>query len=110
MSPTQKTLKFLRGLGYRAEVTEKWNQWAKIRQDLYGFIDIVGVSEKGNVIAVQCTTKGNVAARKKKVESIPEARFLTLGNVSVYVIGWGRDSKNPVIWRYIINRAEAERS
>jgi len=37
-SPTQRTLKKLRDEVYLAQVVEKWNAFAKIRQDLFGII------------------------------------------------------------------------
>ena len=44
-SPTQRTLKRMRESGdyVLVQVVEKWNSWAKIRQDLWNF-DILGIS------------------------------------------------------------------
>ena len=36
MSPTQRSLAHLKALGYQARVVEKWNPFAKVRQDLFG--------------------------------------------------------------------------
>lgn len=36
MSPTQRLLAHLKALGYHAKFVEKWNAFAKIRQDLFG--------------------------------------------------------------------------
>jgi hypothetical protein len=38
-SPTQLSLKKLREEGYTVAVVEHWNSFARIRQDLFGFID-----------------------------------------------------------------------
>lgn len=64
-SPTQRTLKRLRDLGYLAEVVEHWNQHAKVRNDLFGFGDVIGLRE-GEVLLVQATSGDNVAARVRK--------------------------------------------
>jgi hypothetical protein len=34
MSPTARSLQHLKALGYHAKIVEKWNPFAKIRQDL----------------------------------------------------------------------------
>jgi hypothetical protein len=41
-SPTARSLELLRELGYTAKVVEHWNQYAKIRQDLFG-VDILAL-------------------------------------------------------------------
>ena len=38
-SPTTLTLKHLREQGYTAEVVERWNPHARIRQDLFGIVE-----------------------------------------------------------------------
>lgn len=43
-SPTQRTLAECRKRGYTAQVVEKWNPHARIRQDLFGVIDIVAIT------------------------------------------------------------------
>jgi hypothetical protein len=59
-SPTQRTLKYLRELGYLVAVVEKWNPHARIRQDLYGFIDVLAV-KRDETLAVQCCSGGRAA-------------------------------------------------
>ncbi len=64
MSPTQRTLARLRKDGWMAAVVEKWNPHARIRQDLFGFIDIVAV--KDGTLAIQATSIPNMRAREAK--------------------------------------------
>ena len=72
MSPTQRSLKWLRDRGGTAQVVEKWNPYAKVRQDLFGIIDIVCVGlkpqdgGKSSILGVQTTTGSNMDARIKK--------------------------------------------
>jgi hypothetical protein len=68
-SPTQLSLKRLRELGYEAAVVEKWNPHAKIRQDLFGCIDILALDESGRSIWVQTTSASNMAARRTKLKA-----------------------------------------
>ena len=50
ISPTQRTLKRLRDSGDYPLVTivERWNAFAKIRQDLFGIIDLLAIDSDGN--------------------------------------------------------------
>ena len=45
-SPTQLSLKKLREEGYIVAVVEHWNSFARIRQDLFGFIDLLALKGK----------------------------------------------------------------
>lgn len=51
-----------------AQVVEKWNPFAKIRQDLFGVIDIVALDGR-SIIGIQCTSGSNHSARRKKIEA-----------------------------------------
>lgn len=69
-TPTQRTLKYLREMGYRAEVVEKWVRFGSakvpagtnspgraspgIRKDLFGFADIIAMKPGLGIVAVQC--------------------------------------------------------
>lgn len=87
-SPTKRTLKYLREKGYVCAVTEHWNAFAKIRQDLFGFIDILALHEAKRIVGIQCTTGANMAARIDKIKAIPEAVSWALATGRIYVIGW----------------------
>ena len=50
-SPTARSLELLRELGYTAKVVEHWNQYAKIRQDLFG-VDILALKPGEPVLVV----------------------------------------------------------
>ncbi len=65
MSPTEKTLAWMRKNGYFATVVERWNSFAGLRQDLYGVIDVIGL-KKGETLAVQATSKSNMSSRVAK--------------------------------------------
>jgi hypothetical protein len=88
-SPTQRTLAHFRKLGYPCAVTEKWNQFSRIRQDLFGFVDVLLIDHiAGGVIGVQATTGDHVAERQRKIEGLEAAAaWLDAGN-RICVIGW----------------------
>lgn len=89
MSPTQRSLRYLREQGYQVGITEHWNAFAKIRQDLFGFIDLLALRD-GETLAVQTTSYSNVSARVKKIadhENLPMVRKAGWG---IAVHGWHR--------------------
>ena len=46
-------------------MVERWNPWAKIRQDVFG-ADILAL-RPGEFLAVQCTSGSNHAARREEL-------------------------------------------
>lgn len=74
MSPTQRSLAHLKELGYHAQVVEKWNPFAKVRQDLFG-ADVLALKLGQPILAVQATSASNHAARRTKLEA---AGFIAL--------------------------------
>jgi hypothetical protein len=91
-SPTQRTLAYLRKLGWQVAVTEHWqaipnHPGGGIRKDLWNFGDMLAVSPDGAHVIVQCTAAA-VTDRCKKIDAIPEAaRWLRSGG-EILVIGW----------------------
>lgn len=88
MSPTQRSLAKLRKEGWMVAIVEKWNQWAKIRQDLFGFIDLLAV--KGDIVmAVQTTSGTNVSQRLAKIQNTQAAAtWLESPYRTIVVHGW----------------------
>ena len=86
-SPTQRSLKLMRDRGFICQVVEKWNPFAKIRQDLMGWVDIVCISEHGIILGVQTTTYKNIQARIKKAKGNEALRRWLINNALV-AHGW----------------------
>lgn len=74
------------------QVVERWNSFAKIRQDLWCF-DILAIDLEGNTVAVQVTSKGNINARIKKIEESDALPHLRRANWTLLVEGWYRDGR-----------------
>jgi hypothetical protein len=93
LSPTQRTLAYLRERGWKCRVVEHWNQFARKRQDLWG-ADIAAIHPKIDYpLLVQTTSAANIAARQKKVAEIPEAKiWLSFG--AYMVQGWTKGGRN----------------
>ena len=87
MSPTSRSLQYLRLAGYLAQVVERWNYHAHIRQDLFQFADILAVRE-GETLAVQTTSGSNVAARRAKLANNPNVSTCLKAGWRCEIHGW----------------------
>ena len=88
VSPTQRTLAHLRKAGYPlVQVVERWNPYARVRQDLFGIIDVLAVGPAG-ILGVQCTSAKNLADRRAKLRASGALPVLKAAGVSVRVHGW----------------------
>lgn len=96
MSPTERTLKYLRDQGYTAVVTERWNSFAKIRQDMFGIIDVLAV-KRGETLGVQCTSADNVSSRVNKVAEHESTPKLREAGWRLQVMGWTKGKREPRI-------------
>lgn len=75
-------------------IVEKWNPHAKVRQDLFGFLDLVAVEPgKPACLGVQTTSGTNVAHHLAKLAEEPIASrmrvWLGAGNRLV-IHGWAK--------------------
>ena len=96
LSPTQLSLREAEKRGWTAAVVEKWNPYARIRQDMFGFVDIVALAE-GEVIFIQATSDSNVSARAKKIADAQHLPAVRRANVRVLVWGWKKRSNKFVL-------------
>lgn len=90
MSPTQRSLNKLRSDGWFVAITEKWNPHVRIRQDIWGFGDLLAF--KGDdVLIVQTTSNSNVSSRVEKIKYIPVAdHWLQSATRHIHVHGWAK--------------------
>ncbi len=93
-SPTQLTLKKLKSEGYTTvQITEVWNSWAKVRQDLFQIIDVLAVKD-GLTTGIQVTSKANVNARIKKIADSEHIANLRDAGWKILVHGWFKNKSN----------------
>jgi hypothetical protein len=81
----------MRKLGYTAAVTEHWNGFAKIRQDLFGIVDVLCLCE-GNTVAIQCTSGSNVASRVTKIAEHQNTAAIRKAGWKIFVHGWRKNA------------------
>ena len=95
---TKRTLDKMRKEGYLCQVVEVFNRFAGVKNDLYGFIDVLCCGENGDIIGIQVTSQSNVQARIDKIRK--HKNFLRVKKcMSIKVHGWarGKDGKR-IIW------------
>lgn len=86
-SPTARTLAEARKRGWIAQVVERWNPHAHVRQDLFGVIDLIAIvpqvdrdgngwPDPGSILGIQATVNrsGQHAAHRAKILAEPRAR------------------------------------
>lgn len=96
MTPTARSLAYLRAKGYTAGVVERWIAPARRRIDLGGFGDIVAWAPDGGILAIQATsddTGGNTGVRIRKILELPEAALWLASGGRIIVHGWARRGK-----------------
>jgi carbonic anhydrase len=86
-SPTQLSLKKLKADGYVCQITERWNAFAKIRVDLFGFVDVLAIKEN-ETLAVQTTSYSNISARVKKISDHDNVGAVRKAGWKIHVHGW----------------------
>lgn len=97
ISPTARSLALLRSRGALCAVVEKWNSHAKVRQDLFGFADILAINppETGCTAIQACITR-DIGKRTRKLTTAPVVAkvdaWIRAGN-RVYIWGWAKRGK-----------------
>lgn len=99
-SPTQRSLKHLRGEGYLADVVEKWIPGANIRRDLFGFIDILAIRD-AEIVGVQATSGGNVSSRVSKIANHDNVGAVRKAGIRIVVHGWRKNPSGRWVFREV---------
>ena len=83
MSPTQRTLAYLRSKGAQAAIVEHWNSFVHRKYDLFGWIDVLAIYD-GKFVGIQTTTQAHGAERMHKARGNPAlAAWLQAGGILV---------------------------
>jgi hypothetical protein len=93
MTPTARTLAYLRRLGYLAAAVERWIPGANVRADLWHFADVLAVHPRDRLfLLVQATTTDHAAHRLGKAKARPELLAWLKAGGAFEVHGWTRRS------------------
>jgi len=88
-SNVQRSLEVLRKLGYTCAIVEKWNPHVKIRQDLFGFIDLLCL-RKGEVLAVQCCSGSTLAEHRDKIANHENIGKVRDADIRIELHAWSK--------------------
>lgn len=77
----------MRDAGYLAAVVEKFNHHAKVRQDLFGVVDVLAIGPDGT-LAVQATSYSNVSSRVRKIAEHENTAAIREAGWRFEVHGW----------------------
>lgn len=89
-TPTSRTLAALRKEGWLVAVVEKRNPVTRTLNDLFGFIDVLGIRGE-EVIAVQTTSGDNVASRVRKITDHENLAAVRAAGWKIHVHGWAKN-------------------
>jgi len=70
------------------QVVERWNSFARIRQDLFNFIDIVCLGEK--IIGIQATSGSNHSRRREKILAEPKHKLWLEAGGKIVLASWSK--------------------
>lgn len=105
--PGQRTMEAMRKHGWVCGVVERWNPHVMIRQDLFGFADIIAIGK--GIIAVQATSGGgsgssNFNARIRKILAEHRAKIWLQSGGRIQVWSWKKGTLNGrEKWRHTIH-------
>jgi len=116
MSPTQRTLKELRKMGYKAGIVERWLRYAGEfgkRQDLFGIIDIIAITPEQTIGIQACGNSFAKHYRKLTEEKNQESYdWLSCPNRVLEIWSWRKVKKERgkkiMIWQPRIYRLALE--
>jgi hypothetical protein len=77
----------MRERGFHAEVVERWNAFARIRVDLFGFVDVLCLGDN-EVVGVQSCSLGDISKRVAKIANHPNLARVRKAGIRILVQGW----------------------
>lgn len=100
LTPTQRSRKYLQEQGYHVAIVERWNSFAKIRQDLFGVIDLLCLGDH-EVLGVQTTSASNVSARVHKIAEHENTPKIRKAGIRLCVHGWSKNAAGKWVLREV---------
>ena len=91
ISPTMRTLKLIRDQGGICDIVERFNPHVGpygIRQDCFGFIDILCIMPGEGIVAIQSCGQDVSGHVKKILEDRNEITYEWLKYANFYIYGW----------------------
>lgn len=106
-SPTQRSLAWLRKQGWTVAVVEHFNPHVKIRQDLWGFGDLLCFRKGDPPLIVQTTSGSNLSSRMDKIRANAVASKWLEAGFAVDVHGWAKRGPRGEPKKWTLRRVSA---
>ena len=89
MTPTARTLAWLRKAGFTVASVEKWIPQIRRRQDLFNFLDLVAMKEDATgLLGLQVTDGSNHSHRRTKILAEPNAKLWVQTGNRIWIVSW----------------------
>ncbi len=116
----QRSTAELKARGYRYAIVERFNQFAHVRQDVFGFIDILAIkAEQNGVLAIQAcgigtgSGGGDLSSHVKKLtvfnpedkdsaRRIEAVKIWLRSNNRLEIWGWGKRGERGKMKRWVL--------
>jgi hypothetical protein len=87
--------------GWTVQVVEKWNPFARVRQDLLGIIDILCVCKFRGILGLQVTTQGKAPEHLRKIQDEPRSQVWLQAGGKLHIVEWKTvQAKRNKAWFY----------
>lgn len=83
----------MKDAGYTCRVVERWNPYARIRQDLFGIIDVLCIKTGEPIIGLQVTSMGLMQDHRRKALAAKELTIWLGAGCRFVLHGWDKRTK-----------------
>ncbi len=85
----------MRNGGWTVAIVEKMNPVTKLKNDLFGFADILAMREGDTPLLIQTTTAQHMLERAQKIKDEPRAALAVRAGFAIEVHGWRKPDGEP---------------
>lgn len=77
-----------KSMNWLIDKTERWIPYAKIKKDLFGFIDLLAIDPEYNIYGIQATSYSNLNARVNKILTHENYERVKNSKIQITVWAW----------------------
>lgn len=92
-----------KSMNWLIDKTERWIPYAKIKKDLFGFIDLLAIDPEYNIYGIQTTTYANMNARIDKILNHENYKRVKNSKIQITIWAWKKiTKKNKTTYKLVI--------
>lgn len=93
-----RSKKYLEAKGYMCgKVEMPWNQYSKVRQDLFGIFDMIAVEADIGIVGVQITNNKHAAEHRVKIMASANATMWELAGGRILMLSWEKKGNKWIV-------------